>query len=74
MPTNMTTTVPQKFLKAYWLHNWNKNDKIFEKKRFLAIFVKKSFFFGGKKNFDGNFFVEIIKKKWKITLPDKSRD
>ena len=27
-----------------------------------------------KKNFDGNFFVEITKKKGKMTLPDKSRD
>ena len=55
----------KKFLKAYWLHNWNK--KLFEKKRFLAIFVKQLFFFGAKKNFDGKFFVEITKKKWKMT-------
>ena len=30
---------------------------------FLTIFVKKSFFFEAKKNFDGNFFLEITKKK-----------
>ena len=32
----------------------------------MAIFVKKSFFFRLKKNFDGNFFLEITKKnkKW----------
>ena len=41
---------------------------------FLTIFVKKSFFFGAKKNFDGNFLVEITKKKRKMTLPDESRD
>ena len=29
---------------------------------FLAIFVKKSFFFRAKKNFDSNFLVEITKK------------
>ena len=29
---------------------------------FWAIFVKKSFFFMAKKNFDGNFLVEITKK------------
>ena len=40
---------------------------------FLAIFVKKSFFFWVKKNFDGIFFAEDSKKR-KITLPDKSRD
>jgi hypothetical protein len=31
----------------------------------LAIFVKKLFFFGAKKNFDGAFFVEITKKSEK---------
>ena len=31
----------------------------------LTIFVKKSFFFGAKKNFDGNFLVEISKKREK---------
>ena len=41
---------------------------------FLTIFVKKLFFFRAKKNFDGNFFVEITKKSKKILLPDESRD
>ena len=41
---------------------------------FLAIFVKKLFFFRAKKNFDGNFLVEITKKNKKMTLPDESRD
>jgi hypothetical protein len=33
---------------------------------FLTIFVKKSFFFRSKKNFDGVFFIEVTKKneKW----------
>ena len=33
---------------------------------FLTIFVKKSFFFGAKKKFDGNFFIEITKKSKKL--------
>ena len=41
---------------------------------FLTIFVKKLFFFGVKKNFDGNFLVEITKKKRKMILPDESKD
>ena len=42
-----------------------KNANICEKNMFLTIFVKKSFFFGAKKNFDGNFFIEITKKSEK---------
>ena len=33
---------------------------------FLAIFVKKSFFFRVKKNFDGIFFAEVSKKNEKL--------
>ena len=56
----------KKFLKAYWLHNWNKNANICEKTIFLTIFVKKSSFLGAKKKFDAIFFVEVTKKnkKW----------
>ena len=39
----------------------------------LTIFVKKSLFFRSKKNFDGNFFVEITKTNEKL-LPDESSD
>ena len=40
---------------------------------FLTIFVKKSFFWGAKKIFEGMFFVEVT-KKMKNVLPDESRD
>ena len=33
---------------------------------FLTIFVKKSLFFRAKKNFDGIFFMEVIKKNKKL--------
>ena len=33
---------------------------------FLTNFVKKSFFFRSKKNFDGVFFVEVTKKNEKL--------
>ena len=33
---------------------------------FLTIFVKKSLFFRVKKNFDGIFFMKVIKKNKKI--------
>ena len=33
---------------------------------FLAIFVKKSFFFRVKKNFDAIFFAEVSKKNEKL--------
>ena len=33
---------------------------------FLTIFVKKSFFFGSKKNFDAIFFVEVTKINEKL--------
>ena len=40
---------------------------------FWAIFDKKSLFFRSKKKFEGNFFLEITKKR-KMTLPDESKD
>ena len=42
-----------------------KNSNICVKQMFFTIFVKKSSFFGVKKKFDGNFFLEITKKKEK---------
>ena len=33
---------------------------------FLTIFIKKSFFFGAKKKFDGIFFLEVTKKIKKL--------
>ena len=53
----------KKNLRAYTDYIFEtKNANICEKNMFLAIFVKKSFFFRAKKNFDGNFLVEITKK------------
>ena len=42
-----------------------KHANIYKKKLLLTIFVKKSFFFRLKKNFDGVFFVEVTKKNEK---------
>ena len=50
-----------------------KNAKKCEKTICLTIFVKKLFFFRVKKNWR-HIFGRSYKKKWKITLPDESRD
>ena len=50
-----------------------KNANICGKTMFSTIFIKKLFFFRVEKNFDSIFFMEVIKKIKKNTLPDESR-
>ena len=47
---------------------------IFVRKIILTIFIKKSFLFRAKKNFESNFFVKVQENWKRNTLPDENGD
>ena len=70
-----TSNAPQKNSQSILITSLKQRITIFLRKKGFWSFLSKnrSFLFRAKKNFDGNFFVEITKTNEKL-LPDESSD
>ena len=63
----------KKFLKVYWLNNWNKKCQYLWENNVFDHFRQKIVLFYGEKKFWCHFFCRSYQKNEKMTLPDECR-